>query len=439
VTAAWMVRAVAAAVLLAVAAAGLEHAAAWCHLPRRWAWAAAMALSLALPFTSLLAPALIPTPGLVPDGLLPIEVATKAPVAAAVPSASLTVAMDPATLLRLLWASASAAILLALAGSYVRLRRVRDRADARVVERAGPAAVGLLHPAVLLPRWAMSVPAAERAVIVRHEGEHVRAGDPWLLAASALAVAAMPWNPALWWQHRRLRLAVETDCDARVLAGGVSAAAYGDVLIRGARRGAFSAVLSPGWTGRASHLERRILAMTSTRPTHPLRRSLPIAVLSLAAVLAACAVSQPHATPVDASKPLATSHVADERYLWERRDMGDGTEMLSLYDPDRPDAKLGFMVGLNGGNQVKIPRGTHPHLYMYGEVISVYPHSNAAAAGVAVGDSLIQVNGRDARGEWLWNAGLSPTSHYTLRLRRDGRERDVSFTLGTVPPPPRIQ
>src|SRR5262249_58279568 len=30
-------------------------------------------------------------------------------------------------------------------------------------------------------------------------------------------VGALPWNVALWWQRSRLRLAVEMDCDARVL------------------------------------------------------------------------------------------------------------------------------------------------------------------------------------------------------------------------------
>ena len=68
-------------------------------------------------------------------------------------------------------------------------------------------------------------------MIVAHEQEHVRAGDPWLIHAACLAVAAMPWNAALWWQLRRLRMAVETDCDRRVLAGGVDLGAYGTMLI----------------------------------------------------------------------------------------------------------------------------------------------------------------------------------------------------------------
>ncbi|HET6765161.1 MAG TPA: M56 family metallopeptidase [Longimicrobiaceae bacterium] len=445
-TAAWVVRALAAAVLLGVAAAGLEQAAAWCRLPRRWGWAAAMALTIVLPVASLLTPELLPADGLVSDELLLTGTAGRSLPMVAAPSPTAAPVPSLAEVLPLLWAAASAAMLLVLAGTYVRLRRVRDRAEAgvvdgvpvRVVERAGPAAVGLLHPAVLLPRWAMSVPAAERAVIVRHEREHVRAGDPWLLAASALAVAAMPWNPALWWQHRRLRLAVETDCDARVLAGGIGAAVYGDVLIRGARRGAFSAVLSPGWTGRPSYLERRILAMTSTRPTHPLRRSLPIAGLSLAAALAACAVSQPHPTPVAASKPLPTTQAGADSYLWLRRDMGDGTEMLGWWRAGDPLAQLGFTMSYNNDGKLTFPRGMPPHPWpIYAEITIVMPGSNAAASGMAVGDTVIAINGVDARQQRMMDR--SPTARYTLRLRRQGQERDVSFTLGTVPAPPPIQ
>ena len=35
-----------------------------------------------------------------------------------------------------------------------------------------------------------------------------------------MAVVLMPWNLPLWWQWRRLRFAIEVDCDARVLASG---------------------------------------------------------------------------------------------------------------------------------------------------------------------------------------------------------------------------
>ena len=50
--------------------------------------------------------------------------------------------------------------------------------------------------------------------------EHVRTKDPLTLALGLAAVVVAPWNPLAWWQHRRLRDAVEVDCDRRVLSEG---------------------------------------------------------------------------------------------------------------------------------------------------------------------------------------------------------------------------
>ncbi|UUZ52386.1 hypothetical protein LP419_22985 [Massilia sp. H-1] len=44
------------------------------------------------------------------------------------------------------------------------------------------------------------------------------ARDPQLLGLALLVLVAMPWNLPMWWQLRRLRHAIEVDCDARVLA-----------------------------------------------------------------------------------------------------------------------------------------------------------------------------------------------------------------------------
>ena len=45
-------------------------------------------------------------------------------------------------------------------------------------------------------------------MMLAHEEEHVRARDPWLLAAAGLALVAVPWNIAAWLVVRRLRLAL---------------------------------------------------------------------------------------------------------------------------------------------------------------------------------------------------------------------------------------
>src|SRR5690606_16709456 len=106
----------------------------------------------------------------------------------------------------------------------------------------GPALVGFVRPAILLPRWAMELPAAERELILRHEEEHRRAGDGTLLFVALLALVLMPWNAPLWWQVRRLRLAVEVDCDRRVVRRSTDVRRYALLLVHMSRRGALSRV-----------------------------------------------------------------------------------------------------------------------------------------------------------------------------------------------------
>jgi len=51
--------------------------------------------------------------------------------------------------------------------------------------------------------------ADERTMMLRHEEEHLRAGDPRLVLFGALALVAVPWNAALWLMVHRMRLAIE--------------------------------------------------------------------------------------------------------------------------------------------------------------------------------------------------------------------------------------
>ena len=49
-----------------------------------------------------------------------------------------------------------------------------------------------------------------------------------------------PWNVPLWWQFRRLRYAIEVDCDASVLRSGGDARQYGETLLAVGQRQATS-------------------------------------------------------------------------------------------------------------------------------------------------------------------------------------------------------
>ena len=88
---------------------------------------------------------------------------------------------------------------------------VVDGIPVLVTDKVGPATVGLLRTRVLLPRWALALPQSERQYVLRHENEHRRAHDALLLFVASLPLVLAPWNLALWWQLRRLSLAVEMD------------------------------------------------------------------------------------------------------------------------------------------------------------------------------------------------------------------------------------
>ena len=123
------------------------------------------------------------------------------------------------------------------------------------------------------------------------------ARDPYLLYFAAIAVALMPWNPALWYAARRLRLAIELDCDARVLRRHPSPETYGMLMLAIAQRRAappplFAALLSEP----ATQLERRILAMR-TSSTRLVRTTVIGGALVAAGALAvACSLQSDTAT-----------------------------------------------------------------------------------------------------------------------------------------------
>jgi len=169
-----------------------------------------------------------------------------------------------------LWLLATAVLLLVLGSVLLRIRRARTgwRAgwigDVAVLisERFGPAVVGLLRPAIVTPSWLLERPAEWQRLVVRHEDEHRRARDPQLLALGAVLVTLLPWNLPMWWLLRRARLALELDCDARVLRGGVAPLSYGSLLLDIAGRMPARLFSAPALADSRAHLERRLLAMS---------------------------------------------------------------------------------------------------------------------------------------------------------------------------------
>ena len=175
---------------------------------------------------------------------------------------------------------------------------VVDEVDVIITDALGPATVGLLHSSVLLPRWVLGLPSAQRQYVVRHEDEHRRAHDGRFIFLASLLVILVPWNVALWWQLRRLSLAIEMDCDNRVVRALGDAPAYGDLLLKIAQAANRGPRLQPALLGVGA-LERRLTELLAPAP---LRLSQRCAFALVVAALLLVVVTMPH--PV-----IAKSHV----------------------------------------------------------------------------------------------------------------------------------
>lgn len=159
----------------------------------------------------------------------------------------------------------------------------------------GPLVFGVWRPRIVLPASYRALPATDLNMVIDHEEEHIRARDPALLALGMLPLVLFPWSPAVWWMFRRLRIALEVDCDRRVLGRGRRPAVYGDLLVRLRFSSPEAPIILHPLTlsARPSILERRLQAMirSSSSPSVPV--SLTGASLVLALVLLACATTPP--------------------------------------------------------------------------------------------------------------------------------------------------
>ena len=184
---------------------------------------------------------------------------------------------------------------------WARVRRLRrawpdqllQGTRVRVSPNAGPAVMGISPPEIVVPAWILDRTNEEQRLVLAHEQQHVLAQDPLLLLLACLAVTVMPWHPAMWYLWSRLRLAVELDCDRRVLRAGAAPLDYGRLLIDlTGHRSALSSGI-PAFSYSATHLERRLLAMTSQPSRFRVVRRISGALVASLAILAACESNLP--------------------------------------------------------------------------------------------------------------------------------------------------
>jgi beta-lactamase regulating signal transducer with metallopeptidase domain len=306
---AWMLYVIMVTLLLSIGAFLAERAARLKRASTRWIWITAIVASLALP--TVIASVSVQLPN-----VLSPAVAQKIVVLREATTGALSPVMwisgsageprrwrDFDATLNLLWRGASAAMLLALvaSGAYLLMRKRQWRLDTVagatvfVTPDTGPAVVGLMRPRVVVPRWLTLALPSHQAAVIAHEQSHLEARDPQLFTLALALLVFMPWNLPLWWQLRRLRYAIEVDCDARVLKGGIDPAHYGETLISvGERQSAYIGAVA-AMSESKSFLEERIRIMIS-KPVKWRRVGVAaLASLSIGLTALAAQVSPPNA------------------------------------------------------------------------------------------------------------------------------------------------
>ena len=299
----WMLYFTIATVCVAIAARAAEWFLRMLRRPARLTWAGAALLSIILAATGPMRARVAPN-----DSASAVDLSSLAIVRTGIQSVERHMPADSLVPYVIgIWGLCSLAMALWFVGAYWRLRRERRSWPTidlhghrvRLSPAIGPMVVGFVRPEMIIPRWVLDRPTQDQRTIIEHEASHLSSGDPVLLAAACALVAVAPWNPGLWMILARLRLAIEVDCDARVLRRGLSPLSYSSLLIDVAERATPTAFAATGLADTSSHLYQRILAMESRRLNRSFLRAVAVAAIGVAGLLAACEAKMPTAADIE--------------------------------------------------------------------------------------------------------------------------------------------
>lgn len=199
----------------------------------------------------------------------------------------------PITLLTWGWMAGVLVMLAYGAAGYIRLRRtlvgsICLREDIRLADGIGTAFVlGVLRPVIWLPS---ALPEQERALVIRHEQQHIRCGDHIFRFLGWCALCLHWFNPLVWLAFWLSGRDMESACDEAVLreADGDIRAAYSYALLHcAAGHSRFAG--TPLAFGENNVKARIARVMKYKRPAF---WAVAIAAV-LCAVLAVCALADP--------------------------------------------------------------------------------------------------------------------------------------------------
>jgi beta-lactamase regulating signal transducer with metallopeptidase domain len=281
-----------------------------------------------------------------------------------------------------LWLAGATLLIVSLALGVVRVQRLRRRALPAILQGLpvaspegltfmwwrrriellthesviAPIALGIVRPAILLPRDAQDWDAAALQRALVHEIEHIRRHD-WLTQLFARAICALFWfNPVTWMAYRRLTLNAEHACDDAVVYAAAGTqdtfaseanTVYAHQLVTLARRlntRAHSAVVGMAHRSDLTARVHAVLDASKARGRAGAARALMIATaaaLALAVIAPLRMVAAPIAPPESEALAADRSTSAREsqrrassrdRALLEAIDAGDIGEVRELLD-----------------------------------------------------------------------------------------------------------
>ncbi|MEH2527989.1 MULTISPECIES: M56 family metallopeptidase [unclassified Bradyrhizobium] len=322
---AWMSYVIVVSLLLSLAALALEHSARFRQKPTRWLWGTSMITSLLVPLVVSSVSLQIPRLTGVVDPVIPQRVVAvrDITISGLSPSGWLTATAGSLSaspgldrLLQVGWSAASAILFLAILASSMQLNRRRrhwERGNVagvpvHISEDAGPAIVGLLDPHIVVPRWLLQCSPDVQELVIAHERSHLEAHDARLVTIALGLLVCMPWNLPLWWQLRRLRFAIEIDCDARVLRCGYDISRYGETLIAIGERQSATIAMVAAMSEPRSLLEQRIRNMLREKTKYTPATAVVLGCLGIAFAVGAAEISPPDndGSGKSASQEIAT-------------------------------------------------------------------------------------------------------------------------------------
>jgi bla regulator protein blaR1 len=369
---AWMSYVIVVSLLLGLAALALERSARIRQRPTRWLWGASMMASLLVPLVISSVSVQIPRldvrlADVVDPGISQRVVALSPSGWLTATAGQLLASPDLDRVLQMGWSVASAILLLAILAGSAQLNWRRRRWErgsmagvpVYITENVGPAIVGLLYPHIVVPRWLTLCAPDIQELVIAHEQGHLEAHDSLLVMIALGLLVCMPWNLPLWWQLRRLRVAVEIDCDARVLRRGCDVSRYGETLIAIGERQSATIAMAAAMAEQGSLLEQRIRYMVRKKTRYAHATAVALACLGIACAVGAAEISPPNSD--DPGKSASQENTVDNRTLDGYvgfYQLNDRTVMTITRNGQQLYAKLAFQHALPIYARSNIERNT---------------------------------------------------------------------------------